>query len=253
MNNIILASYGIPLEVSKETIDLLKYVWIIPIAVGLITFILTTLVNSRKDSKEYKLNHRALITHTYKTTFNPYELSKNDGKEALLLTSNDILQMVAENSKEKNKFRCVKIKNSLTTTIVNINISVGFVNITNPNEPYSKKVATLSMGVWEGEKELIIPVLALKENEKKEDYFINVIVEYTTLAEEKFIYSRYYKINYFKTKIIKVSSILLYKYNIIHIRKKYKKSKFKIGEPITFTRYRVLKNKHEVLEDKTTS
>lgn len=157
--------------------------------------------------------------------------------------------MIADNIKEK-KFRCIKLKNSLESTIVNINITVDYLDISNiENLTYSKK-ENFSLAVWKADKELIIPVLPLEKNEAKEHYIINLKVEYKTLAEEKFIYkSSTKKTKFNRTKLKRVRGTFLYKFSILPFRIYYQQSYINLNEPLTYTRIRLLKNKHDSLDN----
>ena len=186
MNFLILSTQVIPVNVKGETVDLLKYVWTIPIIVGFSTFILTLFVNSKKDSKEFRTKHRAFITKSTTVRINPYRLPKTGAEEVIIITNNKTRVMIAKNQR-KEKIYCLKLKNALETKIVNIMIKAKVVDFSDNDNIKIHTEEIFQLNIWDFNKEIIIPLTTISDDVERDFYMVDFEIRYETLAEEEFI------------------------------------------------------------------
>ncbi|UDK97888.1 hypothetical protein EYB33_16930 [Lysinibacillus sphaericus] len=196
-------SVQIPIEVSTSQIDLLRYIWVIPILIGFITFILTSLFTIYREKRNNLLEKRAFIEyHQYELNY-PF----NDNKDGLILTSIEGKKTL-ELYKENSGICCfLEIKNITENDILNLKIEV---------ISESKRIVKqeFALPIWKNDTTLYIPITIHDGN----THFVTdhkLDIQYTTLAFEKFSYG------YYRTKDKKYNTYLkkYYFFNLIPITK----------------------------------
>lgn len=174
MNNILnlaieAGTVPIPLEVSNKIVDLLRYIWIIPIIVGFATSILTIWFNRKKDVKDYRLEHRAFIKWHFRIKKNPFELNDADLKNILLIENGNTKKM---SELKGAHIQYIRYENITQNDIAFIQIKVDV----------NGRINKYFLHSWEHDSVLFIPLYSNEIIDKK-----IIKMTYTTLADEKFI------------------------------------------------------------------
>lgn len=192
---------AIPVTVTKETIDFLRYIWILPVVIGFITFILTNWYNSRKDNKEYRLEHRAFITNTFSTYKNPFKLRENDLNK-ILIVKNSSTNTLTKTTDDRVVY--LRLENTTKNSVFYVNI---FCDINGEKNTYF-------LQSWNSDVTLLIPLKINEQNEESKQRYSNFRITYSTVAEEKFITKISQKISENGQRTSNVS-VYLIKYKII--------------------------------------
>lgn len=199
---------AIPVTVSKETIDFLRYIWVLPVIIGFITFILTNWYNSRKDNKEYRLEHRSFITYTFSTYKNPFKLRDNDLNK-ILIVKNSSTNALTKTTDDRVVY--LRLENTTKNSVFYVNI---FCDI-------NGKKNTYFLQAWNSDITLLIPLKKNEQNEQQNEQneeskqvYFNFQITYSTIAEEKFINKISQEVSENGQKKINVA-VYLIKYKII--------------------------------------
>lgn len=164
-------------QVSSETVDLLRYVWIIPIIVGFVTFVLTTIVNQRKDKKQFRMEKMAFIKYEQIVTEYPF----ND-RNCMILCTKEIRRYIDSVSHYgmKTKMAFLVLENVTENNVLDLKIEVV--------SSYNKRNVpqAFNMPMWKSSDVLYIPVSIPGEpTYQVNDEKLNVY--YTTLGFEKYV------------------------------------------------------------------
>ncbi len=183
-------------QVSTQTVDLLRYVWIIPIIVGFVTFILTTIVNQRKDKKQFRMEKMAFIKYEQVVTSYPF----ND-RDCTILCSKEMNRYIDSLRGIKTTMAFLVLENVTDNNVLDLKIEI--------LSSDGKKFVTqaFNMPMWKSSEILYIPVSIPGAS----TYHVNdekLNVYYTTLGFEKYVmgykrieksvYDEYLKKIYFK-------------------------------------------------------
>ncbi|WP_291754735.1 hypothetical protein [Lysinibacillus sp. UBA5990] len=187
-------------QVSTETVDLLRYVWIIPIVVGFVTFVLTTVVNQRKDKKQFRMEKMAFIRYEQVETDYPF----ND-RDCTILYTNDIRNVLESLSHddEKTRMTFLVLENLTENNVLDLKVEI----VSSYDDTSLKSKQSINMPIWKSDEVLYIPIsIPGAATHHVTDEILNVY--YTTLGFEKYVigyrlneqndYDEYLKKIYFK-------------------------------------------------------
>lgn len=206
----------------KVPVDWLRYVWIIPIVVGFVTFILTSMFTLYREKKSSNIFKRALISYNeYELTY-PFENVKSFG-EGLLLLNADGKKLINSVGTNKAVFPFLVLKNITDNDLLNVKIESNY-------EVGKGKIVEVEffMPLWDSKDVIYIP-MSHYETGSKFVTNIDLTVSYTTIAFEKF------KMGYKRIKKSTYEDFFMKKYfNLFYLNNvKYHQGKFYTYEKIT--------------------
>ncbi|ARZ61509.1 MULTISPECIES: hypothetical protein [Bacillus cereus group] len=207
---------------NSTNVDWLRYVWIIPIVTGFITFILTSLFTIYREKKSANSESRAFIQYEEFELSYPFENVKKYGEGMLLLSENG-RKLVEKGGRTTLAF--LILKNITDNDVINVKIESEF-------QSKEGKVIReeFAMPVWNSNDVLYIPQSVYGSS----SYYstnIELTVSYSTLGFENFK-SGYKRMENGKYKdFLKKKYFKLFYWDVI----KYHQSEFfrfiKITEP----------------------
>lgn len=162
-------------QVSTQTVDLLRYVWIIPIIVGFVTFILTTIVNHRKDKKQFKMEKMAFLKYEQSVLDFPF----ND-RDCTILCSREISRYIDSLNGNKTKMAFLVLENVTENNVLDLKIEVV------SSDDKKSMIQEFNLPMWKSSEILYIPVsIPGSTSYHVTDEKLNVY--YTTLGFEKYV------------------------------------------------------------------
>ncbi|MGG3911263.1 hypothetical protein [Peribacillus simplex] len=225
----------------KIPVDWLRYVWIIPIVVGFVTFVLTSLFTVYRERKNNNISKRIFIEYAEYEMNYPLDDDIKHGEGIILLGKNG--KKITNHADEVGggRFSFMVIKNITENNVINVKLRFVFSDRLGKQDVCPKNVIEeeFFMPVWKNTDTIYIPAKIYKDisnfttNEE-------LVISYTTTSFEHFKYSyeRQYDGNY-KEQLKKryLGFIWITKIN-------YQQSQF-------YSFIRVVKKKNEEIEVQT--
>lgn len=175
----------------KVPIDWLRYVWIIPIVVGFVTFVLTSLFTVYRERKNISIPKRIFIEYAEYELEYPFSDMPKHGEGIVLLGKNGKKLIDYANSAGGSVFTFMVIKNITENDIINLNIKFVFSDRSGKKGATPKEIVNeeFSLPVWKHQDTLYIPATIHDNKTSNFSTSEELVISYTTIVFEHFRYS----------------------------------------------------------------
>ncbi len=176
--------------VNNVPVDWLRYVWIIPIVMGFVTFVLTSLFTVFRERKNNNIPRRVFLEYAEYEMEYPFGDKPKHGEGRILVGENGKKLIQNANTHGGSDYTFMVINNITENDIINVKIKFVFSDRPGKRGSLPKEIITeeFFMPVWKSADTIYIPSTIYNSSSK---FSTNeeLLIEYTTTGFEHFRYS----------------------------------------------------------------
>lgn len=173
----------------KVPVDWLRYVWIIPIIVGFVTFVLTSLFTVYRERKNNNIPRRIFLEYAEYDLHYPFEDKPKHGEGKILLGQNGRKLIEHANKTGGAVYSFLVLNNITENDVVNVKINFVFSNrLSNQDIPEDAIREKFTLPVWKSTDTIYIP-MTIYGGSFHTSTSEELLIEYTTTGFEHFRYS----------------------------------------------------------------